>query len=60
MPNSNDNQDLKQQPADEKSSENKGGKGAAQSDENNFSSDDQKGKKVDADPTREEGKPADV
>jgi hypothetical protein len=60
MPNSNDNQDLKEQPADKQSTENKGEKAGAQSDENNFTSDNQKGKKVDADPSKESDKPGHV
>lgn len=61
MPNSTDNQDLKQDDdVKNKGGSNEKGKQNAQGDENNFTSDNLKGKKVDADPSKESDKPADV
>lgn len=64
MPTSTDNQDYgkkDQQNAQQGTGPAAGSQsGAAQEDRNNFSSDDQKGKKVDADPSKNEGQPADV
>ena len=61
MPNSNDNQDLEQDKIkDDKNGLNENVKENAQSDMNQFTSDNLKGKKVDADPEQESDKPADV
>jgi hypothetical protein len=58
MPNSNDNQDLEQ---DKKEDQNESQKKEGDlKDANNFTSDNLKGKKVDADPSKESEKPADV
>ena len=57
MPVSNDNQDFGQ--SDEKNKPNIQEQ-SQQGDENNFTSDDLKGKKVDADPEQESDKPADA
>ncbi|HEX8334363.1 MAG TPA: hypothetical protein VF622_17200 [Segetibacter sp.] len=61
MPNSNDNQDLEQDKVkDDKNGLNENVRENAQSDMNQFTSDNLKGKKVDADPEQESDKPADV
>ena len=68
MPNSTDNQDFTDNtPPSAKNKkmakENKGEgnvRKSAQEDENNFTSDNQKGKKVDGDPTQESDQPANV
>lgn len=62
MPNSNDNQDLEQgnESRNNHPGINKDKKENHQEDENNFTSDNLKGKKVDADPLKESEKPADV
>ncbi len=60
MPNTTDNQDYKQDDQNEKSGANENVKEGAQSDINKFTSDNQKGKKIDADPEKETDKPADV
>ncbi len=65
MPNSTDNQDYKNEDKKPASGPEtmtgpaQGNLPLGKKDENNFTSDDQKGKKVDADPEKEEGKPAD-
>jgi hypothetical protein len=59
MPNSNDNQDLEQDKV--KGNQNDSAKKEGDlKDAGNFTSDNQKGKKVDADPSKESEKPADV
>jgi hypothetical protein len=60
MPNSTDNQDLGEDAKKAEAANPAHTKTPSQVDENNFTSDDQKGKKVDADPTIESGQPADV
>jgi hypothetical protein len=59
MPNSNDNQDLEQDKVKDNQKD-QGNKEGDLKDAGNFTSDNQKGKKVDADPTKESEKPADV
>ena len=60
MPNSTDNQDLGEDAKKKETSNPERTKDASQADENNFTSDNQKGKKVDADPTKESDQPANL
>jgi hypothetical protein len=61
MPLSNDNQDYKN-PENKNEQNQQGGKeqNSQQDSKNKLNSDDLKGKKVDADPAEQKGKPADI
>lgn len=68
MPNSTDNQDFtdntppsgKNKKPVKENKDHRNLKKSGQEDENNFTSDNQKGKKVDGDPTQESDQPANV